>query len=774
MNIFDKLSSLIPSIPFLCKNNDNLECFFAVNIGGGKVTASVWGVDGKKLHIINTASSKFESEEDLILASNYALDDALADFEPEPTKILFGVPDSWLQDDDLKEDKLKLLRRMVKELDVVPMAYVSTSHAISHLLQKQQSVPLTGILVEVADPLNVAIVKAGKVLSTRSQKRSGNLPEDIEKALLTVADIEVLPSKILIYGDKNLEKLKEEMTGYSWMSQLPFLHLPKIDQLEEYIIIKAVSFAGASEVYPDKSISAGEIEVNSLLSGTSTVSASGVVKGDKLNSQDSLEEFGFVKGDINENENLKIKNEKLDENEDRRKYEEDFAVPAGRQGEETAVDRNVASRTEIRRNPLPAGIEEYSFNSNMDSSPLGLVKSAVAGPLGFLKETGTGAFQSSLGKLLKIGIIPVLLILAFLGFLLFGLRADVTVFVDPRTLEKETSIIADPAIKSVDEVNKKIPGTIVETEISGSGKGSATGKKKIGDPAKGSVILYNKTSSSKNLAEGTILTGDNNLSFKLDNKVTIASQSAVEGGISFGKVTSSITASDIGPDGNLSAGKELSVKGFSANEVSAKVDQALSGGISKDVTVVTSDDQKKLLAQVSSELRTKAKDELQKKLQGDIKVLEESLAEKVVKQSFNKNVNDQASEFSLNLTSSYKGTAYSDTDLRQIVSKLVETNVPEGYMLDLTNTETQADVAKIEKDGKLVFTAKFKAKLMPKLNEDQIKKDIAFLTPSQVEEKLKTIESVIGAEIKTTPSLPSFLARMPFLANNITLHVTAK
>src|SRR3989344_3973756 len=656
MNIFDKLSSLIPSIPFLGKNNDNLECFFAVNIGGGKVTASVWGVDGKKLHIINTASSKFESEEDLILASNYALDDDLADFEPEPTKILFGVPDSWLQDDDLKEDKLKLLRRMVKELDVVPMAYVSTSHAISHLLQKQQSVPLTGILVEVADPLNVAIVKAGKVLSTRSQKRSGNLPEDIEKALLTVADIEVLPSKILIYGDKNLEKLKEEMTGYSWMSQLPFLHLPKIDQLEEYIIIKAVSFAGASEVYPDKSISAGEIEVNSLLSGTSTVSASGVVKGDKLNSQDSLEEFGFVKGDINENENLKIKNEKLDENEDRRKYEEDFAVPAGRQGEETAVDRNVASRT----------------------------------------------------------------------------------------------------------------------EISGSGKGSATGKKKIGDPAKGSVILYNKTSSSKNLAEGTILTGDNNLSFKLDNKVTIASQSAVEGGISFGKVTSSITASDIGPDGNLSAGKELSVKGFSANEVSAKVDQALSGGISKDVTVVTSDDQKKLLAQVSSELRTKAKDELQKKLQGDIKVLEESLAEKVVKQSFNKNVNDQASEFSLNLTSSYKGTAYSDTDLRQIVSKLVETNVPEGYMLDLTNTETQADVAKIEKDGKLVFTAKFKAKLMPKLNEDQIKKDIAFLTPSQVEEKLKTIESVIGAEIKTTPSLPSFLARMPFLANNITLHVTAK
>lgn len=757
MNIFDKLSSLIPSIPFLGKNNDNLECFFAVNIGGGKVTASVWGVDGKKLHIINTASSKFETEEDLILASNYALDDALADFEPEPTKILFGVPDSWLQDDDLKEDKLKLLRKMVKELDVVPMAYVSTSHAISHLLQKQQSVPLTGILVEVADPLNIAIVKAGKVLSTRSQKRSGNLPEDIEKALLTVADIEVLPSKILIYGDKNLEKLKEEMTSYSWMSQLPFLHLPKIDQLEEYIIIKAVSFAGASEVYPDKSIFADEIEVNSLLSGTSTVSASGVVNGDKLNSQDSLEEFGFVKGDIEESQKEKVKSQNFEE-------KADF-------GEETAVDRNVA--TSVRRNPLPENIEEYTLNSNMSSSPLGLVKSAAA-PFGFFKGTGTGGFQSSLGKLLKIGIIPVLLILLILAFLLFGLRADVTVFVDPRTLERETSIIADPAIKSVDEANKKIPGTLVETEISGSGKGSATGKKKIGDPAKGNVILYNKTSSSKSLAEGTVLTGDNNLSFKLDNKVTIASQSAVEGGISFGKVTSSITAADIGPDGNLSAGKELVVKGFSSSEVSAKVDQALSGGVSKDVTVVTSDDQKKLLAQVSSELRTKAKDELQKKLQGDIKVLEESLAEKVVKQSFNKNVNDQASEVSLNLTSSYKGTAYSDTDLRQIVSKLVETNVPEGYMLDLTNTETQADVAKIEKDGKLVFTAKFKAKLMPKLNEDQIKKDIAFLTPSQVEEKLKTIESVIGAEIKTTPSLPGFLARMPFLAKNITLHVTTK
>jgi hypothetical protein len=345
--------------------------------------------------------------------------------------------------------------------------------------------------------------------------------------------------------------------------------------------------------------------------------------------------------------------------------------------------------------------------------------------------------------------------------------------VDPKILEKEAQIVADPGISAMDESKKEIVGKVIETTVDGTGKAPATGKKQIGDAAKGAVILYNKTAASKNFPQGTVLIGPDNLNFTLDTSVTVASQSAVDGGISFGKSTVNATASTIGPDGNLAAGKDLTIKGFSTDQYSAKVDSAFSGGVSKDVTVVTSDDQKKLLASLTSELKKKASEEVQGKLTGDMKILEETFIEKVLKQSFSKNVGDQASEFSLTLNLSLKGTAYSDTDLKALVGKLVETTVPVGYDLDISRTETQATVSKVEKDGKIIFTAKYKAKLMPKLNLEEIKKDITFKTPLQVEDILKSHESVIGADVHTIPELPGPLMRLPLLPQNINLEISS-
>ena len=191
------------------------------------------------------------------------------------------------------------------------------------------------------------------------------------------------------------------------------------------------------------------------------------------------------------------------------------------------------------------------------------------------------------------------------------------------------------------------------------------------------------------------------------------------------------------------------------------------------MTVVSSEDQQRLLAKLSSSLRLQAQQKLQES-NPDKKVLEEALAETISKRSYSKNVNDQASEFSLNLTASYKGTAYDDKDLRLIVSRLVTTDVPEGFKLNLEDTETQADVSKLEKDGKLIFIARFKAKLMPSIDTEKVKKEIQGKSISEAEEIIKNMENVLGSEIKITPSLPSFLQRIPLIGGNIKVEVGLK
>lgn len=722
MAFLDYLSKFLPS-----RNKpEPPEYYFGLDIRSGTVTGSVWGIEGSKVKLISIVHKKFhqpenfpESAHSLIESANIALDEALADFTPEPEKILFGVPDSWLADEELKPKFSKVLKQLVKELDVVPLAYVSATHAICHLLQRQEGVPATAILVEIAEPLNVSVVKAGKVLGTKEVSRGENLARDIEKALLTFPDIEVLPAKILIYGKGKISHYKEDLVSFNWMGQLPFLHLPKVEELEEDVSIKSLCFAGASEINPHVHLDHQTVPIAPARPQPHNLDSH--TPNRHVPEKPAPLETAFIEGDI----------------------EDQFAATA------------VAPYEKSAHHPHSSGnmLDKLNPSSIMPKR------------------------MPDLGKLfggMGIGlIIPVVIVIVLVLAYLFLPKATVTIFVDPKILEKEAQIVADPKLTAMDEANKQIAGKIVETIVNGTSKAAATGKKQIGDPAKGSVVIYNKTAAPKTFPSGTVLVGPDNLSFTLDTSVTVASQSAVEGGISFGKSTGNATASTIGPDGNLAAGKDLTLKGFSGDQYSAKVDTAFSGGVSQDVTVVTSDDQKKLLASLTSDLKKKASEDIQGKLTGDMKILEETFTEKVLKQAFTKNPGDQATEFSLTLNLSLKGTAYSDTDLKTLVGKLVQTTVPEGYNLDLSQTETQATVSKVEKDGKIIFTAKFKAKLMPKMDLDKIKSEIKFKSPEEVEAILKSRESVIGANFKIKPELPGPLNRLPLLPQNITLEINS-
>ncbi len=741
MNLIDKVTALLP----FGKPPQQAEHFFALNITPSRLTAAVWTIFSGELKVLDIASSSYSSTEEIVNGADKLLDQVLGEETPEPEKILFGVPDSWLLDDDLKEPYLKLLRNLVKSLDIKPMAYVSTSHAIAHLLEKVDHGPVTAIFLGIEEEdVAVTVSRAGKIDGTKIIKRVGNIGEEIEKALLAFSEVEVLPSRMLVYNPSedniDLSKQKDILLAFPWMSKLSFLHFPKIEVLEEGLAIKAVALAGAIEMEPNVRYVVAPMlpGVGERMSHQSQLEEEPVeedkeTNGEELNiaePEGSADDLGFGVGDVLEKTKVIPKEESglfEDETLERTPIVDETAPVVVRGGREIEMD-------------VETSLEPSRNLANKINSKLRLL-------------------------------IPVFLIAALCLAYLFLFKARISVFVEPRVLEKDTQVTADPSIKVIDEEHKKIPGQVVETEISGTDKIDASGKKQIGDPARGTVTIYNKTFESKSFSKGASLTGGG-VKFTLDNQINVASQSAIEGGISFGKVSADVTASEIGADGNLPSGTEFTISSLSADQYSAKSSGNFSGGTSKDVTVVTDSDQKKLLASLASDLRKQATDKLQAKLQGK-KVLEESLEEKITKKSYSKNINDQTSEFSLNLSISFKGIAYLDEDLKMIVSKLVETNVPEGFELNLAETETQADVFKVE-GNKLTFLARFKAKLMPKIDTTEIKKKIKGKTPSQAAEILKSYDNVLSSEIKINPSLPTQLVRLPFLERNIQIEVKLK
>lgn len=747
------LKGLLPNLPFL-KSSASTEVFFALDICSDKVTAAIWMIRGRHLLIINSATAKYSSEHELTDASNRALDEVLGDMELNPTKVLLGVPDFWLRDDNLKDEYLKLLRSLTKDLELEPMAFVSVSHAISHFLQKQTGVPTTAVLINYGDPLVVSVVKAGKIVGSKEMKRSEDLAFDLEKALASFDEVEVLPSRILVFGQSKSAGMKEKLVSFPWMAKLPFLHIPKIDMLDESVSIQAVCFAGASEINPD-------VSYNPQAFGKGSRDESILHKGVDLKNP-GLEKAGFVAGDIGSLEDEEMV---FDHERDGDSYHPDESYKSF-ENEGAVVKRG-------RHQPMMAPPQ---MGDETDLATRRSLVPGVGGVLGWPRQLLGGG--TMMGKLFII--LPVLAMVGLVAAYILLVKVHVTIFIDAKVLEKDAQVIADPSITAVDEGGKKIPGKVVETSVTDTGKGSASGKKQIGDPAKGKVIVYNKTDSSKSLSKGTLVSSSNGIKFSLDSSILIASQSATPGPnfqtiITPGKSDSvGATAVGIGPDGNLSAGSNLTVAGFADSQVIAQVDTAFSGGTSKDITVVTADDQKKLLAVVASTLRGKAREQIQGKLTGDNKILEEGLVENITSQKYSKNVGDQASEFSLTLSINYKGTSYSDNDLKTMVAKSIETTVPEGFQLNLADSETQAAANKVEKDGKLYFNAKFKAKLVPKIDLEKLKKEIKLKPVKAAADIIKKIDSVIGTEFVYSPKIPSFMQLVPILSKNITIEITAK
>lgn len=744
MNFLNKLAAFLP----FGKRVEELEYFFALNVSAEKLTVALWTIEGKQLKIIETASEDYSSLDDLETVTDKLLDSVLGIRQIDVGKILFGVPGTWLLDENLKDDYLKKLRELVKELELTPMAYVESANALVHLLEKQEGIPPTAVLVGFEDKhITVTVVRAGKLDGVKIISRGENSGIEIEKALLSFTTVETLPSKILIYGfeKEELEKLRSQLLTFPWMQKLSFLHFPKIDILQDDLEIKSVCLAGATEIKGDVYFADTKIahdvrktpimnteepeEEVTLESKESEAHEEGHEESEVKEEETSEEgNLGFVIGDVashelsDEDENLVVpEDRKLVETED---FEQDLALP-------------------------PSDIE---------------VKKKVKIKFLFLTLNLTNILI--LFAILAIG-------LSVLGAYLFFVKAQVKIFVEPRVLEKDSQVIADPSQKEVNEDKKIIPASIVETEISGTAKENASGQKEIGDPAKGTIVIYNKTNESKSVSKGTTVSSSNSLKFTLDNSVNIASQSATDSGITFGKANTTVTAQAVGADGNLPSGLELTISNISTSQISAKAEGNFSGGTSKKVTIVSSDDQNKLLAFLSSDLRKKAQQALQEK-QPDKKILEEALSEQITKKSFNKNVGDQATEVSLNLTAKYKGTTFDDKDLRLFVSKLVTTDVPEGFELKLEDTETQADVSKLEKDGKLIFLARFKAKLFPKIDTQNLKNQIKGKSVGETEKIIKEMDNILGSEVKISPSLPSFLQRLPILTRNINIEVGLK
>lgn len=696
------------------------ECFWALQIGFGLVKTAIWTVENGLVKILYLGETKpYQVEEELLEAIDASLSSAAEKLAAqkdflEPNKVVLGLTSSWVKENKIIPEKTKFLKKISKELELNLIGFVVIEEAIVHQLKTIEGIPLSAILVYLErQKLGVSLVNLGKILGSEQVAKSDDLGADLIEGLSRIKAEGVFPARIVLYGIDGdyLDEAKQEITSYSWQKLgTNFLHLPKTEILESDFDIKAVALAGGREV----------------------AGAAGIQKVDQ--------------------ELFKEEEEKKPE-EAEKKIEEPATMGF-------VKEADVAEKKSVLIEPKKPKLRIPKINFS------------------WIRKINLSFFKFLPQKIPAVGGLAAALLFVLGGILAalywFLPRAQIVLFIQPQILEKEFAIKLDPSLDLADQENLALPAEKVAVVLEGEKTIATTGTKTIGEPAKGEVIIYNGTSQEKSFNAETVITSSSGIKFTLDDDVTVASQSGTAAEPVSGKATVKVTAVEIGPEGNLAAGAEFTLANYSQSDYVAKNESAFSGGTSREVQVVSSQDQKNLLADLRSELEERALGELSTEISSEQKLVEETLDSQAVSQNFDKKADQEADEVGLSLKLKFTVLSFREAEFKDLIEEEVRAAVPDGFEYKPEENETTFELNKVADDGVALFSAYFKTKLVPIYDLEEIKNNLTGKSLVIGQTYLNNLPHLDSFEAKVVPQLPGRLASFPRFSKNIKIETVIK
>lgn len=750
------------------------EKFIAVEIGSETVTTAVWQVaEGKtKVTALGTVEDWEESEKNntLLAAIDNSLVKTLENVKPEPNKVMFGLQESWVEGDRIEKKHSLLLKEVCQKFEFEPIGFVVTTEAIIQLLKKQDGTPPTAILIRVNEvEIQVTVVNLGKVIGSELVARSEDISADVEEGLARFKVDDNLPSKILLFNHSvELEKLKQDLLSYNWLDKLPFLHFPKVEILEKQIPIKSVALAGGAEA-------AKVLGFAEIMEDEAEIAVDKTEFIDPVESTDQEEiPAPETAADVPDEDIIMAS-----------------AEAAGFQTDTDIIKKEPSLQTDNKaRLPSKTAIEEKPFSQREEktsktkfSSPATLLQSAKTITAGFRRLFKLNRFLGMFfrtGSKIKVAAVTTLLFFIFLlagGIYAYWTvpKAELILYLKPRTFDKELTITIDPSASQVNLEKQIIPGKVLTTEVKGTKQKDTTGTHTVGEKAVGEVTIYNKTSSPKTFEAGTVLIGPNGLKFSLDTLLNVASASAEESDEAvttvFGKAKAAITALSIGTEYNLLANSEFSLDSFSTNSYAAKNESELSGGTSREVQAVSQEDVDQLTHQLEEELKQQAADKLAAKEGSEMQILIQGAKTEVISQSLSHQVGKEAEIVELSLEISITATAYFQENFAQLQAEAVKESIPENYQIQPEESKTEITAVDV-KDKVVLITAVYQAALVPQIDEKEVKSNIIGKYPDLAREYLESLPNYSQAKIEISPKfLPAKLKTFPRKANNISIEI---
>jgi len=750
------------------KEKDGLETedyFLGLVVDDKKVQAAVWHFvdnEGKVLAFGSWENWGGENAEELVVAADSSIASAVANLPAvsgqQPTKVILGLPDFWVEGAGVKKSKIEVLQFVCKKLLLKSLGFVVTQEAIAHLLKKEEGENLNLVLVNIEESeITVSLIIQGKFLGSKIVGRSNSLALDLEEGLLRFNFEGPLPARILLLGVGSLEEEKQALLSYPWVSpdpekKLNFLQFPKVEVAEENFMMSAVILSGSRELKEAKK----DQLPSTVLESQPPPEADELTQEPQEEMTASLtsRNFGFIKGE----DVLKTTLPSFSAN---------LQTPSSPISLEEEKEEETAAFTE---QPRVLRRKTQFFLSGLGSKLRLQLGSGARNLLEFLKILW--AFLSR--RVLATAGVVLMVLAVLIVFFLKVSRSEVKLLVQAQKIEKEFDFTVSSEAGSVDSEKMVLPGKEITVTVTGKKSAEVTGKKVVGDKATGEIVIYNGTDKPKTLAKGSVLVGPGGLKFILTQEVTVPARTTdlnarplVD---KWGEQKAPIEAEEIGTQYNLPAKSSLTLSSLPSSSFLVENPTEFTGGSSREIQAVSKEDRLNLQEQLSQEMEAQAMAEIKTKVGTNEYLLTDSLRQVDKTGHFDGEIGDERSALSLEGKYSFTALCFRQEDFDQLIKKELSSLVPAGYQPQPVKEEKNF-VLKEKTKG--IYSAKVIASFLPEIESDKVVDHLYAKKFSQGEAYLKTLPQVVGIEISFQPKFFSFLHFFPLSKQNITLREEA-
>lgn len=355
------------------------------------------------------------------------------------------------------------------------------------------------------------------------------------------------------------------------------------------------------------------------------------------------------------------------------------------------------------------------------------------------------------------------------SILYFFHQSSVTITLQSKTIEKPLDIAGTTDGQS--EKNavsvKKIERTVEKSDTV-----AATGKKIVGEKARGDVTIYNSLKAEKVFKKNTILSSDRGVKFLLNDEVKVASASdslTTDGNVLTvtGKAKGSLIADEIGTEGNVGKDEKLKIEDFATTSYFALPVSAFSGGTKRDVQTVSKDDLAKLKKAIMALMKQEAETIASETASGS-KIIDKLTIAQLKDETYTKELGEEAKNVSLTAKGSVAVYTYSDEDIKKIIADRSSDFIPSGYHLPPGNISYTITDAQLE-DQKVTLSLSVGARAVMKLEEAQLLADLKGKNIKTAEQILKDTYKAADYRIEVRSFIPFLNSRLPFFIKNIKL-----